>query len=175
MIYADLKLPDIALYLQDYIDITYVMQKTVFPRIDRFRDLKIDYKRPPLFTGIYDEYDKYLNNLFCSSSLFFLCCCCPQTAKQKKAIYFLCHAALQMTFFECPNKYDLRTPNRIDISMLSGLPADRENKAKNIIKTLFAIDKYGNLIYNPEIIQQNHFAIFRDNRTEFNIKQDSNV
>ena len=173
MIYDDFKIPDIALYLQDYIDVTYVMQKTVFPRIDRFRDLKIDYRRAPLFTGIYDEYEKYLDALLCKSGLVSLWFGSPKTAAQKKAIYFLCHAAYQMTCFECPNKQDLRTPNRIDISMFTGLPADREEKAQKTIKTLFSIDKYGNLIYKPEIIQQNHFVIFRDDRAKFNIRQDA--
>ena len=175
MIYDDFKLPDIALYLQDYIDITYVMQKTVFPRIAWYSILGLNQKRTVKFTGVYDEYKEYLDMLLWTVGMTFHSLALPKTESQRRAVYFLCHAAEQMECFKQPHQYDLRTPNRIDISMFSGLPIDREEKAKTTIKILFSINEYGSMIYNPEIIQQNHFVVFRDNREKFNVRQEAKL
>lgn len=167
MICDNSELPDIALYLQDYIDIAYVMQKTVLPRIDKWAAWGIDFKREPKFTGCHDEYERYLGWLLFQGSLTFSALSKPSKAPQRKAVYFLCSAAKQMGCFQRPNWHDLQTPNRVDLSMLNGLPPERERKALQTIKRFFAINEYGRLIYEPEVIRQNHFAIFRDCRRKF--------
>ncbi len=167
---AEEKYPDIPLYLQDFIDITYLMQKKVLPRYELLSKWKIDYSRHPKFSGIQKEYNKIVE-LLVSDEFNFLRFHQKGTKndRERKAVYFACYAIRQMECFSLPNTCNLMIPNRLDLSMLEGMPEKRLDKARLLLKKLFIINDYGKLIYSPEMVQRNYFSIFRDSRAYVNV------
>ncbi len=159
------KQPDIPFFLQDFIDMTFLMQTRVIPRYETLSELEIDYKRRPCFSLIEKEYLKTVDIVVAGGISYFVWeSGVPRNEKMRKAVYFFCMAVRDLRCFFPPNPHDLLTPNRIDLSMLEKMPSDRAERASENLKKLFTVNESGYLIYRPEMVEQNPFVVFRDRR-----------
>lgn len=167
---------DISLYFQDFVDMAYVMQKRVFPHCEELKKHKIHYSKRTKFTGVQEEYDRIVRFLLSGNADFYVFNRLgTKNDRERKALFFACHAVDQMKFFsKPPNGYDVMNPNLMDLSMSTRLPEDRDKKAVEQLKKIFSINEFGTLIYLPEMNQKNYFSIFRDRRPYVNSLSHSN-
>lgn len=163
---STVRYPDIPLFLQDYIDVAYIMQKHVFPNKEYLSTFTATFSQRTKFFGVDREYDAVITDLMQKPDFFIRMRlkASSYSRNRQKAMFFAVHAVNQMQCFSGPIAGDSYYPNRIDLSIFDNLPPERMKKASILLKKLFTINEYGNLIYRPEMIFQNHFATFRDHR-----------
>ena len=164
------KQPEIPLYLQDFIDMVFLMQTRVIPRYEKLSALKIDYKRRLCFTLVEKEYLETVNAVVAKIDPLYSVWekRIGYNEKKRKGIFFFRMAVRELQYLFPPNPHDLLTPNRIDLSMLEKMPYDRLTRAAGNLTKLFTRDAYGRLVYQPEMIKQNPFVVFRDCRLSAN-------
>ena len=163
------KQPDIPFFLQDFIDMTYLMQTKVIPRYETLSSYGIDYKRRPRFSLVEKEYLKTVDLVVAGGIDYYVWeSRITRNEKTQKAVYFFCMAVSDLRCFFPPNPHDLLTPNRIDMSMLEKMPNGRLVRAAENLKKLFTANESGYLVYKPEMVEQNPFVVFRDRRLSVN-------